>query len=34
MSTQMFLNLPVKNLNQSVEFFTQLGYKFKSAIHQ
>ena len=28
MSTQMFLNLPVKDLNRSVEFFTQLGYKF------
>lgn len=28
MSTQMFLNLPVKNLNRSVEFFTRLGYKF------
>ena len=28
MTTQMFLNLPVKNLNRSVEFFTQLGYTF------
>ena len=28
MSTQMFLNLPVKNLNRSVEFFSRLGYKF------
>ena len=28
MSTQMFLNLPVKNLNRSVEFFTKLGYTF------
>ena len=28
MATQMFLNLPVKNLNRSVEFFTKLGYTF------
>lgn len=28
MSTQMYLNLSVKNLNRSVEFFTKLGYKF------
>ena len=28
MTTQMFLNLPVKNLNRSVEFFTKLGYTF------
>lgn len=28
MATQIFVNLPVKNLNQSIEFFTQLGYKF------
>ena len=28
MRTQIFLNLPVKNLNRSVEFFTRLGYKF------
>ena len=28
MTTQMFLNLPVKNLNRSVEFFSQLGYTF------
>ncbi len=28
MSTQIFVNLPVKDLNKSIEFFTQLGYKF------
>lgn len=28
MSTQIFVNLPVKDLNKSVEFFTQLGYSF------
>lgn len=28
MSTQIFVNLPVKNLNQSIEFFTQLGFEF------
>ena len=28
MSTQIFVNLPVKNLKQSVEFFTQLGFQF------
>lgn len=28
MATQIFVNLPVKNLNQSVEFFTQLGFTF------
>jgi len=28
MSAQIFVNLPVKNLNQSIEFFTQLGYTF------
>jgi uncharacterized protein len=28
MSTQIFVNLPVKDLNKSVEFFTKLGYKF------
>ncbi|NEQ18671.1 MAG: glyoxalase/bleomycin resistance/extradiol dioxygenase family protein, partial [Microcoleus sp. SIO2G3] len=30
MSTQIFVNLPVKNLNQSIEFFTQLGFQFNS----
>lgn len=28
MSTQIFVNLPVKDLGRSVEFFTKLGYKF------
>jgi len=28
MATKIFVNLPVKDLNKSVEFFTQLGYKF------
>ena len=28
MATQMFLNLPVKDLKKSVEFFTKLGYTF------
>ena len=28
MATQIFVNLPVKNLKRSVEFFTKLGYTF------
>jgi uncharacterized protein len=28
MATQIFVNLPVKDLNKSVEFFTKLGYAF------
>ncbi|MFC3550195.1 VOC family protein [Lysobacter cavernae] len=28
MSTQIFVNLPVKQLDRSVAFFTQLGYSF------
>ncbi|MBD2038353.1 VOC family protein [Phormidium sp. FACHB-592] len=28
MSTQIFVNLPVKDLKQSIEFFTQLGFQF------
>jgi predicted lactoylglutathione lyase len=28
MSTQIFLHLPVKDLDRSVEFFTKLGYGF------
>ncbi|OWY69017.1 glyoxalase/bleomycin resistance/extradiol dioxygenase family protein [cyanobacterium TDX16] len=28
MSTQIFVNLPVKNLKQSIQFFTQLGFQF------
>ncbi|WP_411268014.1 hypothetical protein [Nostoc sp. PA-18-2419] len=26
MATKIFVNLPVKDLNRSVEFFTKLGY--------
>ena len=28
MPTMIFVNLPVKDLNRSVEFFTKLGFKF------
>ena len=28
MNTQIFVNLPVKDLDKSIEFFTQLGYTF------
>ena len=28
MATQIFVNLPVKDLDRSVEFFTKLGYTF------
>jgi len=28
MATQIFVNLPVKNLDKSIEFFTKLGYTF------
>lgn len=28
MTTMIFVNLPVQDLNRSVEFFTQLGYTF------
>lgn len=28
MATQIFVNLPVKDLQKSIEFFTQLGFKF------
>lgn len=27
-TTKIFVNLPVKNLNQSIAFFTKLGYTF------
>ena len=30
MATKIFVNLPVKDINRSVEFFTKLGYKFNS----
>lgn len=28
MATKIFVNLPVRNLNKSVDFFTKLGFKF------
>lgn len=28
MATKIFVNLPVKNLQKSIDFFTQLGYDF------
>ncbi len=28
MSTKIFVNLPVKDLNRSIDFFTKLGYAF------
>ena len=28
MTTRIFVNLPVKDLNRAVEFFTKLGFKF------
>ena len=28
MSTKIFVNLPVKNLDKSMEFFTELGFSF------
>jgi hypothetical protein len=28
MGTQIFVNLPVKDLKRSVQFFTRLGYRF------
>ena len=28
MATKIFVNLPVNDLNQSIEFFTKLGYTF------
>jgi hypothetical protein len=28
MSSKIFVNLPVRNLNKSIEFFTELGYRF------
>jgi predicted lactoylglutathione lyase len=30
MSTKIFVNLPIKDLNRSVQFFTKLGYTFNS----
>jgi uncharacterized protein len=28
MTTQIFVNLPVKDLNETVDFFTKLGFAF------
>lgn len=28
MNTQLFVNLPVKDLNRSIDFFTKLGFEF------
>jgi uncharacterized protein len=28
MTTKIFVNLPVRDLNKTVEFFTTLGFKF------
>lgn len=30
MATQIFVNLPVRNLSKSVEFFTKLGFTFNA----
>ena len=30
MATKIFVNLPVKDLNKSIEFFTKLGYTFNA----
>ena len=30
MASKIFVNLPVKNLNKSIEFFTKLGFRFIS----
>ena len=30
MATQIFVNLPVKDLNKSVQFFTKLGFTFNA----
>jgi uncharacterized protein len=30
MATQIFVNLPVKNLDKSIEFFTALGFSFNA----
>jgi uncharacterized protein len=30
MATQIFINLPVKDLKKSIEFFTKLGYTFNA----
>ena len=33
MPTQIFVNLPVKDLAKSIAFFQSLGFSFKSTIH-
>jgi uncharacterized protein len=30
MATKIFVNLPVKDLNKSIDFFTKLGYSFNA----
>src|SRR5438067_7094941 len=30
MTTKIFVNLPVKDLNRSIDFFTRLGFEFNS----
>ncbi len=30
MAIKIFVNLPVKNLNKSIEFFTKLGFTFNA----
>ena len=30
MATKIFVNLPVRNLNSAIEFFTKLGFKFNA----
>ncbi len=30
MATKIFVNLPVKDLKKSIEFFTKLGYTFNA----
>jgi len=30
MATQIFVNLPVKDINKLIEFFTQLGFTFNA----
>ena len=30
MTTKIFVNLPVKDLNKTIQFFTRLGFKFNS----
>lgn len=32
MATKIFVNLPVKNLNKSIEFFTKLGFSFNQQL--